>query len=168
MTEPNLRKLPRAKAYIRGEGWTIKGNQRSGYEVSQLGDRRRLSAWELLEFAGMAGEPQPVTETLLPPDREPHFTLAEALLTAPDKRTTAQRDQINRALVQASRDAGAWPVSSEQPRTDLAALGRFTRSKWDIRLSLAICAASATLVIAAIAWATGLFALLAATLRVAD
>lgn len=50
-----LRKdLARAKALIRGEGWTVTGNRVFGYIVRQGNVGRNMTARELLEFAGLA------------------------------------------------------------------------------------------------------------------
>lgn len=50
--------LQRAKAYIRGEGWTISGNRAKGYDVGQCGELRTMTERELLAFAGMDETPQ--------------------------------------------------------------------------------------------------------------
>ncbi len=44
--------IARAKASIRGQGWKVSGNLRSGYTVSQLGLSYRFDVLQLLEFAG--------------------------------------------------------------------------------------------------------------------
>ena len=49
--------LFRAKVYIRCEGWTIRGNRRTGYVVTQLGQVRRMNEAALLAFAGIVKVP---------------------------------------------------------------------------------------------------------------
>lgn len=44
--------LARAKAAIRGCGWTVSGNRARGYEVSQLGAMRTMTEQQLLDFGG--------------------------------------------------------------------------------------------------------------------
>lgn len=57
MTTP----LARAKAYIRGEGWTIRGNSGTGYHVFQItlgGYRGRwMTTEELIGFGGIGLTP---------------------------------------------------------------------------------------------------------------
>lgn len=45
--------LARAKACIRGEGWTVTGRRRCGYIVSQASVRHKMGEAMLLAFAGV-------------------------------------------------------------------------------------------------------------------
>ncbi len=48
------RDVARAKASIRGEGWTVSGSRLRGYVVKQLGVQHEFNERQLLEFAGLA------------------------------------------------------------------------------------------------------------------